>query len=79
MIRLTKTDIKHPSFIRGLDNVIQRGVRSIKEQYNDKYNLIKAEDTIPELRKQRILMEKLYYAMIYNKEEINIRIKERGK
>lgn len=72
MKKLTDLDINHPKFQSALYNVIQRGVRDIKAQTNP--NGEKTEKSILSLRIQRILMEKLKYAIIYKRVKIEIKI-----
>lgn len=62
MLKLTNKDIQNRLFLRGLENVIQRGIRTIKEQ-----NSGKTEKEIPELKQQRVLMQKFYFALLYDR------------
>ena len=72
MKKLIEAETKDPLFQDGLYNVIQRGVRSIKEQKNSVNSEEKTEDSIPALKRQRVLMEKLEYAILYNRVKIEI-------
>ena len=70
MKKLSKKDIDNPLFKEALYNVVQRGVRDIKEQ-KDGYRE-RVEDTIKDLKTQRILMEKFQHALIFNRVRLEI-------